>query len=113
MTDSIAIADIIQSVGDGLREAEARSAGKAKVLQLAECEVELAVRATTDVNGGLRFWIIEAGGGHSREDTSHIKLKFSPVGIRQFVALGNAGDAASPPDRQTPEPMGEQAADAL
>lgn len=101
MPDSIDIADIIESVSDGIREAARRSASKQKVLQLAECEVELAVKATTDGKGGLRFWIVEAGGSHAKEDSSRIKLKFMAAGLTQFVSAQKGLEADPPPDRQT------------
>tara|TARA_R110000824_G_scaffold114351_1_gene264810 strand:- start:649 stop:969 length:321 start_codon:yes stop_codon:yes gene_type:complete len=80
MSEGLEISDLILALSSGIREAAEKSAAESNnpVVQLAGCEVELTVTAKLDGKAGVKFWLIDVGGGKSSENVSRIKLQFVP-----------------------------------
>lgn len=103
----VAISDLIVAVSDGIRDAKQKSKDKEAVLQLSQCEIELAVNVSVEGKAGLRFWIIEAGAGGATETASRIKLSFSSTGDSTvFVSEGD--NPGKIPNRQARKKRGSK-----
>ena len=79
--EAFPLADLIQSLGDQLREAEARAKadGKTDLLELKECEVELAVQFEKKGDAGIEFWVVKLGGELTKANTQTIKVTLAPA----------------------------------
>lgn len=74
----ISLPDLVKSAADDLRTIQKAQPNDA-VMQFSECEVELEVVASVDAKGSVKFWVVEAGGGASYENSQKIKLKFTTI----------------------------------
>lgn len=74
----VSLSDLVVSTADELRTIRAKEPQDA-VMRFSECEVELAVAVKADVNGKVKFWVIEAGSGLAYENSQKVKLKFSAI----------------------------------
>ncbi len=85
--EEIEISNLITSLADGIRKAKIESASASPVIELQDCEVELAVTAKVGANGGIKFWIVSAGADAEASTVSKVKLRFTSVGgaAGQFV----------------------------
>ena len=79
----IEISDVIHKVRDELLEAHAKTMneGKTPIFTPKEFELELhvGVRKATSAQGGLKVWVVQAGGSVSstNEQIQTIRLKFT------------------------------------
>jgi hypothetical protein len=75
------LADLIRSLGNEIREAEerARADGQADLLELKECEVEVAVQFEKKGDAGVEFWVVKLGGELTKANTQTIKLTLAPT----------------------------------
>jgi hypothetical protein len=73
----VTLVELIDEVAAQLLEAEERAATRAdRVMQFAECDLELAISVETGGKGGLKIWVIELGGDRTKTNTNTIKVKF-------------------------------------
>ena len=90
MADGIEISEIITSLTQGIRHAAATSkkSGFDPIIQLSNCEIELAVTA----KAGLKFWLLDAGTSVAGEKVSKIILRFEPTSSKavQLTSRGGA-----------------------
>jgi hypothetical protein len=66
------------------------------VLRLHECEIEIALTAKKEGTGGVKAWVVEAGGSASVEHVHQMKVKFTPVSPAEVFETGEASAAAPP-----------------
>lgn len=82
-TDGLQLADMIQVLRRELARAQAQSESADILFQTEKVELELKVAVTGTVKGegGVKFWVINAGGGleHSNAATHTFKLTLKPV----------------------------------
>ena len=69
----VELKDLIEKVADDLRAARNI---QDPVLTLEECEMELAIESSNDAGIGVRVWVFELGGRHSKTNTNTVKVKF-------------------------------------
>lgn len=73
----VTLSELIKSTSEELKKAQVDPANA--VMQFEKCELELAVSVRGDANGGIRFWVLEAGAKVSGETVSKVKVSFAPV----------------------------------
>jgi hypothetical protein len=96
----VSLPDLVKTTADDLR-AIRNAQPEDTVMQFTECEVELAVVASADVDGKVKFWVVEAGAGISYENSQKVKLKFTAVpGKPGIQAPAVVEGSARLPDRQ-------------
>lgn len=76
---ALSLSELINDVANELRIAKSLSADKAPVMEFTECELELQVNIAVEGNAGIKFWIIDIGGGAKQEKTHTIKIKFNAL----------------------------------
>ncbi len=94
----LSLSQIVKSTGDELRLIHAdEPAADAAVMKFTECEIELSVLAKVEADGKVKFWVVEAGGGASYENSSKVTLKFSALANRPVLAaVAGVGAGAAP-----------------
>jgi hypothetical protein len=95
----ISLPDLVKGAADDLRKIHADEP-KDTVMQFSECEVELAVVATAEADGKVKFWVVEAGAGVSYENSQKVKLKFTAIPGRGIQAEAVGEGSAPLPKRQ-------------
>jgi len=75
---NIELAKLIQTVTDQLRTARDTANKNDPILDLAECELELAVEVTNEGGGGIRVWVFELGGRRTKLNSNTVKVKLAP-----------------------------------
>lgn len=89
------LGDLVLRTANELREAQAKANKDDPVLQFTGCEIELAVTATAEAGGGIKFWLVDASVKASRENVSTVKINFGPVpGKKALQYLQETGGAA-------------------
>jgi len=98
----VSLAEVVKNAADELREIRSNPPpdGQA-VMQFTECEVEVEAIVGADVDGKVRFWVIEAGAGAKYENSHKVTLKFKSIG-GPVQALSVPGGVADEP-RGPPE----------
>jgi len=76
--NSIGLAELIEQVK---RELLAPSSGETDIplLSVDEVELELQVTVKKEAKGGIKIYVLELGGGGSRDDVQKVKVKLSPI----------------------------------
>jgi hypothetical protein len=75
----VKLVDLIDQVAMQLLEAEDRAKKRGdRVMDFAECELEVAISVESGGKGGVRVWVLELGGGRTKTDTNTIKIRFTP-----------------------------------
>lgn len=74
------LAELLAQLSDQLIAADrrARERGQA-IMQLEECEVELAINMEGGGNAGIKFWVVELGVNAKTERVNTLKVKFKPI----------------------------------
>jgi hypothetical protein len=82
-TDNLQLAEMIQVLRSELEKAQTQSEGTGIVFRTEKVELELnvAVEGTIKGDGGVKFWVINAGGSLEKSNTAtHIfKLTLTPL----------------------------------
>lgn len=103
---TVSIERLIGELADGIRNAQSSANNKKAVIQLDECEIELAVTVSAEAGGGIKFSLLSANAKTSSAKVSKIKLTFSSASkANQFGQKGGRGDAPPNPD-MVPENKG-------
>jgi Trypsin-co-occurring domain 2 len=80
----------------------ARARGDA-ILQLDECEVQLAITMDGGGSAGIKFWVIELGVNAKTENANTITVKFKPIDGKAIQAGQKSTQSPAPAvKRQTP-----------
>lgn len=78
MATGFSLAELITHTANELRKAAAERGSRKPVMQLAQCEIELAVTVRTDVEGGFKFFVIDFTTAATYQTASTIRLSFAP-----------------------------------
>jgi len=57
------------------------------LLSVDEVELELQVTVKKEAKGGIKIYVLELGGGGSRDDVQKVKVKLSPI-VNKETLLG-------------------------
>jgi hypothetical protein len=77
MAEQIRLADLLQSIGSELVQANERAKQREKAIMLfKECELEFAVDLEKGGSGGFTIWVIKLEGGVKKTEHNTIRLKF-------------------------------------
>jgi len=80
---------IVRDIGKQL-QALRESPPKDPLLAFTGCEIELSVKASAEMDGGIRFYIFSAGAKAGSEVASKIKLSFGATGTPLVLRAGTA-----------------------
>lgn len=97
---ALSLSELINDVANELRIAQSLSQEKSPVMGFTECELELQVNIATEGKAGIKFWIIDIGGGANKEKTHTIKLKFSALDSNRLTYAVKGTKAAKKITRQ-------------
>jgi hypothetical protein len=105
VSDVIELAEVVESVRDGLVEAASRGAGKGLRFELGEIQMEFMVEVRRDARarGGVKAWVVDAGAeaGVSRARTHKVSFTLKPkntaTGQDWLVAADDEGDVSGFP----------------
>lgn len=98
---NIELANLIQTVADQLRAARDKANKADPIIDLAECELEIAVEVTNEGGAGIRVWVFELGGRRTKLNSNTVKVRFAPHGSGPIAFPALAQGAERPP---LPEP---------
>jgi len=74
---NIELAKLIQTVADELRSARDSANKDDPIIDLDECELEMAVEVTNEAGVGIRVWVFELGGKRSKLNSNTVRVKFA------------------------------------
>ena len=75
----IELAKLIEEVASQLVEAQKNCKDQAHVLQLEECELEMAMAAEWKAGVGVKVYVFDLSGDYSKTNTNTIRVKFGPI----------------------------------
>jgi len=84
---SLSLDAIVRDIGTQLQALRANPP-KDPVLAFTGCEIELSVKASAEVDGGIRFYIFSAGAKAGSEVASKIRLSFGATGTPIVLRVG-------------------------
>lgn len=98
MAKHVPLADVLSQIADELVQAgeNARKRGT-PVMQFAECEVEFAVEAETQKDGGVKIWVLTLGGAAKSKQSNRIRVKFTAMPGNPITAAHLGDDPAVRP----------------
>jgi len=90
-TGRIEISEVLKNISDELWQAneQAKQSNKATMV-FTECEIEFAIETEAKANAGVKIYVVNLGGDAKRSDKNTVKLKFTALSEKPFVALGTA-----------------------
>lgn len=97
--EPLALDEIVRNVASQLHKLRDNPPPE-PVIELSECEIELAVKASATVGGGLKFYIFSAQGSASDEQSSRIKLTFKATEGSVVLLARSKGDRKKPVRQQ-------------
>lgn len=97
--EGLALSDLVQAAADELRKIKQKPTADA-VMQFTGCEIELAVKASVEGGGGLKFWIVELSGKAAKERSGTIKLAFGAYPGQSITAFSGVTGAEPTPKRK-------------
>ena len=94
------LSEVVRSTADELRRIHADEPSPDQaVMRFTECDIEVSVAVAADVDGKVKFWVIEAGAGVSYKNSQKVILRFSSIPGKEPVALVQDSGAAPLPHR--------------
>ena len=78
MSESIGLAELIQQVKQELLTPD-EEGNDIPLLSVDSVELELQVTVRKEGKGGVKIYVLELGGGGSRDDVQKVKIKLSPL----------------------------------
>jgi hypothetical protein len=85
--NSIGLAELIEQVKRELLAPSLEDKTDIPLLSVDEVELELQVTVKKDAKGGIKIYVLELGGGGSRDDVQKVKVKLSPI-VNKEILLG-------------------------
>ncbi|MEW6499832.1 MAG: trypco2 family protein [Cyanobacteriota bacterium] len=85
--NTIGLAELIEQVKRELLTPSSEDKAHIPLLSVDEVELELQVTVKKDVKGGIKIYVLELGGGGSRDDVQKVKVKLSPI-VSKETLLG-------------------------
>lgn len=94
MSDKILLSDMIQTLRGELEQAQLNAKGSKFKFTVDTVELELSVELTKggEGSGGIKFWVVEAGGKYQQSDASMHKFKLV---LKPGTADGKALDVGN------------------
>ena len=81
MDQKMELADLVEKVAKELHDLRNRPPStRDPVMQFTECELEMAFAVENTGKGGVKLWVFELGGEHTRTNSNTVRLKFSAAG---------------------------------
>ncbi len=80
-TEGIGLVEFIGAVKRELVRTH-QAAGKNPILELDDVELEMTFVTSKEAEGGIHFWVVDIGGGYSKEQTHTLRVKLAPIGRR-------------------------------
>ena len=77
--NSIGLAELIEQVKQELLTSSLDKEGDIPLLSVDSVELELQVTVKKEAKGGIKIYVLELGGGGSRDDVQKVKVKLSPI----------------------------------
>ncbi|MEP0755216.1 hypothetical protein NDA03_23650 [Trichocoleus sp. Lan] len=85
--NSIGLAELIEQVKQELLTPSSKGETDIPLLSVDEVELELQVTVKKEAKGGIKIYVLELGGGGSRDDVQKVKVKLSPI-VNKETLLG-------------------------
>lgn len=85
--NSIGLAELIEQVKRELLAPSLEGETDIPLLSVDEVELELQVTVKKEAKGGIKIYVLELGGGGSRDDVQKVKVKLSPI-VSKETLLG-------------------------
>jgi hypothetical protein len=83
--NSIGLADLIEQVKNELIYVDPEQEKEAPVFWVNSIELELQVTIKREGKGGIKVYVVEAGGGISRDDVQKVKVSMTPLLTREEI----------------------------
>ena len=101
MRKKMPLSEVLANITDELIKADenAKKRGFA-AMQFVECEIEFAIEAEKEADGGVRVWVLELGGKAKRSEVNTIRVKFSANPEHSMSAPARSSEPAPKPSRQ-------------
>ncbi len=93
-SQKLGLADFLRQVRNELLEGS-REQGQ-KILELKNVELEVSFVVGKAAKGGVKFWIVEAGGEYSKQQTHTVKLTLIPIQDVPPPSVGGGGGGGDP-----------------
>lgn len=77
--NSIGLAELIEQVKRELLSTTSDAETDVPLLSVDQIELELQVTARKEAKGGLKVYVVQLGGGGSRDDVQKVKVTLSPL----------------------------------
>jgi hypothetical protein len=77
--NTIGLAELIEQVKRELLAPSSEGETDIPLLSVDEVELELQVTVKKEAKGGIKIYVLELGGGGSRDDVQKVKVKLSPI----------------------------------
>ena len=101
----ISLSTLVKTTADELRNIHANEPPAASaVMKFSESEIEVAAVVGADVDGKVKFWVIEAGASGKYENTRKVTLKFSALPNVPIQAVATGQGSAELPTGPKPKP---------
>jgi hypothetical protein len=85
--NTIGLAELIEQVKRELLTPSVEGETDIPLLSVDEVELELQVTVRKEAKGGIKIYVLELGGGGSRDDVQKVKVKLSPI-VNKETLLG-------------------------
>jgi hypothetical protein len=82
---SIGLADLIEQVKNELIYSDPEQEKEAPVFWVNSIELELQITVKREGKGGIKVYVVEAGGGISRDDVQKVKVSIAPLLTREEI----------------------------
>jgi hypothetical protein len=79
----IGLTELIHQVKRELLTAQSRRNDPVPLFAVDEIELELAVTVSREGEAGINIWVLNVGGGASREDAQTVRVKLKPLRSRE------------------------------
>lgn len=76
---SIGLTELIQQVKQDLMSTALNQESEVPLFTVDAVELELQVTVKKDAKAGIKFYVVDIGGGASRDDVQKVKVSLSPL----------------------------------
>ena len=108
MANRIPLSEILQNIAEELIIAQQNATERGiAVMEFAECETELAVKAEYEGGGKIKIYVAELGGEAKKSESNIVKIKFKAIPGKPIQAKGTSTGAAPPVERKSQDVEGK------
>ena len=85
----IPLGQLLDVVSREIRDADerARQNGIEPTMRFTECEIDCAIDVEHKEDGSIDIWVLKLGGDAKRTEKNTIKVKYTSIPDRQYVAM--------------------------